>query len=60
MFSAQQQSALGASKPTFYVDLSAPGIPIPNPSPSWTEITDANMLSQLALLGTMTTNASGA
>eukprot|EP00966_Prymnesium_polylepis_P255995 5913981-Prymnesium_polylepis.2 len=32
---------------------------IPNPSPSWTEIIDDNMLSQLALLGTMVTSASG-
>eukprot|EP00966_Prymnesium_polylepis_P157508 3639957-Prymnesium_polylepis.1 len=42
LVSVQQQAALGASKPTFYIDLSAPGTPIPNPSPSWTEITDAN------------------
>eukprot|EP00966_Prymnesium_polylepis_P286526 6618639-Prymnesium_polylepis.1 len=40
--------------------MTAPGTPIPNPSPSWTEITDVNMLSQLALVGTMVTNSSGA
>eukprot|EP00966_Prymnesium_polylepis_P161191 3724866-Prymnesium_polylepis.1 len=51
---------LAAGKPTFYFDNSAPGTPIPNASPSWTEVTDATILSLLRSLGTMVTNVSGA